>query len=123
MKYSILFVICWLGCAKLDIQEVQSISKIDCNSSTLATVKKQNLNVAGTEYFYFLEVEGNIKNSNQVFAGILLDAFQKEGQKLIIRYHVTDEKYIYIPCTEAHPTGIKEESMPLIKLCSADPIL
>ncbi|MEP7267731.1 MAG: hypothetical protein ABI844_08890 [Saprospiraceae bacterium] len=108
-----------ISCTKSSSNEVPTIQARGCSSTTKAVVKRKMLNVAGTDFFYYLEVTNSISNSNEVYPSFISTEFQLEGQKLDIQYTATDKKYSFIPCTAAHPTGLIEEYMPFIDLCKA----
>ena len=113
------FILLSISCAKNDISEVTLTKANQCPTVTTAIIKKEMLNVAGTEFFYYLEVPNSIKNSTKVYPGNLDDALHIEGQRVEIRYNTTEELYSYIPCVSLHVTGLIEEFMPMIQLCSA----
>lgn len=106
------------GCTKSDLTDTTVPASAACSSVTKAVVKRQMLNVAGTDFFYYLEVTWSINNSNRVYPSYLSENLRVEGQKVEIHYNATNEQYTYIPCTEAHPTGLVEEHMPKVELCS-----
>ena len=107
---NLLFValILTFGCSKSELADITTPQSAACSSVTKAVVKRQMLNVAGTDFFYYLEGAWSF----------LSPSLQVEGQKVEIHYNATNEQYTYIPCTEAHPTGLVEEHMPRVELCS-----
>ena len=117
---NLLFValILTFGCSKSELADITTPQSAACSSVTKAVVKRQMLNVAGTDFFYYLEGAWSINNSNRVYPSFLSPSLQVEGQKVEIHYNATNEQYTYIPCTEAHPTGLVEEHMPRVELCS-----
>jgi hypothetical protein len=116
---------CFLSCSKSEIQNADALNSLGCNNTTKATVKKEMLNESGSDYFYYLAIDGNIKGSNTVFPDLLPSYLQEEGKHINVRFSTTEQKHTYIVCLAGHtmdPNNPDYQSMPMIQVCNATAI-
>jgi len=115
-----------LGCSKSDVISDVQTNAISCNNSIKAVVKKQTTNESGTEFFYYFSINGNIAGSSDVYPSALTPSLQVEGQRVEVKYNLTDKMHKYVKCEAGHtmdPANPDERTMPLINVCNVTPTL
>jgi len=131
MKNPLLLILCVLAltiaCNKSALVEEEAGSNnLGCNNSAKAVVKKLNLNETGTDFFYYLSIDNAIDGSTLAFPSQLASFLQEEGKRVDIRYNKTALKHTYMVCLSGHtydPASADEQTMPVIEVCQATPIL
>lgn len=127
LVFSALFLLSLIACSKADLKSNDETQNIKgCKSSIKATVKKQQLNESGTEFFYYLALEENLLGSYVVFATSLDHHLQVEGKRIEVKYNTTSNTYRFLSCQAGNsydPANVDDYTMPIIEVCSASPTL
>ena len=104
-----------LSCSKSDVISEAQTNTLSCSNSIKAVVKKQNTNESGTEFFYYFSINGNIAGSTDVYPSALTPSLQVEGQRVEVKYNLTDKMHKYVKCEAGHvmdPANPDERTMP-----------
>lgn len=118
-----------VACSKSELTESENggnTNSLNCNNTTKAVVKKQRLNETGTDFFYYLALENAPDGNATAFPSQLASFLQEEGKRVDIRYNKTSLKHTYMVCLSGHlydPANPDEETMPVIEVCQATPVL
>jgi hypothetical protein len=131
MKNPLLLVLAVLSlsiaCNKSElIEESAATNNLNCNNATKAVVKKLKLNETGSDFFYYLALENAPDGNATAFPSELASFLQEEGKRVDIRYNKTSLKHTYMVCPSGHiydPANADEETMPIIEVCQATPVL
>jgi len=130
MKNPLLLILCLLtlaiACNKSPLVEEGEANSLNCKNSAKAVVKKQNLNETGTDFFYYLSIDNAIDGNSVAYPSQLASFLQEEGKQVNIKYNKTEFKHRFVICLSGHvydPTNPDEQSMPVIEVCQASPVL
>ncbi len=111
----------FVSCSKSDVNTEENTNSLNCTASVKAVVKKQSTNESGTEFFYYFSIAGNIAGSADVYPSELTPSLQVEGQRVEVKYSLTDKIHKYVKCEPGHimdPSNPDERTMPLINVCT-----
>jgi len=110
-----------ISCSKSDLKSEDKSNAFNCTSTVKAVIKKQSTNDSGSEYFYYFSISGNIAGSSDVYPSELTPSLQVEGQRVEVKYSLTDKIHKYVKCEPGHimdPSNPDERTMPLINVCN-----
>ena len=94
-----------------------------CDTNEEATVQRMVVNEDGTEFFYYLELNGSTTSDVMLFPKNLSVKYQVEGMKVQVEFGKLPTLHSYIVCLEGHqidPANPDVRYMSMVEVCSVE---